>query len=81
MTKDFYLSEKFSKRGSYDVEICKEGSPLGIVTDIIFDDFRVKISIFHFKFKLKGYAINFCIKYNIPLKKIYYYNIARVLIL
>lgn len=52
---------------------------VGILESWVEKDYRVHINIFHFKFDLKGYAINFCVKYNIDFDKMYFHGIARVL--
>lgn len=55
-----------------------EDTPIGIVNRIIKREWRVRSSIFRFKFDCRGKSINFCIKYNIPIKNEYHYNIVEV---
>ena len=51
----------------------------GVIESYDVYEWRVKSSVFRFKFELKGYAINFCVKYNISFDNIYFYGIARIM--
>ncbi|MFX0077145.1 MAG: hypothetical protein ACFE96_16995 [Candidatus Hermodarchaeota archaeon] len=43
---------------------------IGQCIEVFPKTYRIKKSIFSFKFDMFGKAVNFCVKYNIPVKEI-----------
>ena len=53
---------------------------IGIVNKIMKPRWEVYIMPFHYKFDMKGSAVNFCIKYNIPLEKMFFNCVVQIII-
>ena len=54
-----------------EINICEYNDiPLGIANKRELLIFYVKINMFRFKFDLYGYALNFCVKYNLLFDRI-----------
>lgn len=54
-------------------------NPIGVFLGFSKKEWRIHVSIFHFKFKWKGKAVNFCVKHKIPINKIKFFGTARIL--
>lgn len=64
---------------AFDPEI--HDQPIGILEGYNVKEWRVHVDVFHFKFKCKGHAINFCVKHDISLERLSFFGIARVILL